>query len=72
VSQDNPHHLKHSDDEILVVRPLERAFAMIGVKRSLGFEMLADGRLEKVKYGRHASGVTMRSIRKLVADSIQK
>ena len=56
-------------DEPLVVRPA-RAFAMLGVKKTLGFAMLKDGRLERVVLGPRAVGVTMRSIKKLAGGEI--
>lgn len=43
----------------MVVRP-RVAFAILGIGRSLGFEMLNDGRLERMRLGRRALGVTMR------------
>ena len=52
-------------DEPLIVRPLSRAFAMVGVAKTRGYEMLNEGTLERVKLGKRASGVTMRSIRRL-------
>jgi|SRR6516165_2931470 hypothetical protein len=49
----------------LVVRPRE-AFAMLGIGKTLGFRMLADGRLERVKLSERAVGVTLRSIEALI------
>ena len=53
-------------DEPLIVRPLSRAFAMVGVAKTRGYEMLNEGTLERVKLGKRASGVTMRSIRRVL------
>lgn len=52
-------------DEPILVRP-KQAFQMLGVKKTLGFQMLADGRLERVRLGPRAVGVTVASIKRLV------
>jgi hypothetical protein len=57
-------------DDALIVRPLSRAFAMLGVKKTLGFELINRGILERVKLGPKASGITMRSIRRVAAEGV--
>lgn len=47
----------------------KKAFELLGVGKTLGHEMLNDGRLERVRLGRRRCAVTTESIRRLIAGS---
>ena len=65
--------MKHEQQrtERLLVRPRE-AFAMLGVGRTLGFELMASGQLETVKLGRRATGIKIESIRRLAERGVRR
>jgi len=52
-------------DEVVLVRPLKRAFDMLGVKNTKGHELINSGALVRVKLGPRASAITMASIRRV-------
>jgi excisionase family DNA binding protein len=54
-----------SRHERLVVAPKE-AWRMLGVSNSTGYELLADGELDSIKFGR-ARRITVESIHRLIA-----
>jgi hypothetical protein len=64
-----PRNHNNPPDEPLLVRPA-RAFAMLGVGKTKGFELIAKGVLEAVKLGPRCTGVTMASIRRLAEKGI--
>lgn len=56
-------------DDRLLVRPAE-AFAMLGVGKTMGFELMRAGHLQRVRIGKRAVGISVLSIRRLVEDGL--
>jgi hypothetical protein len=57
------------DDEPLIVRPA-RAFALLGIGKTLGFALIRARVLEKRQLGPRAVGITMRSIRRVASEGV--
>ena len=55
--------------EPLLVRP-EQAFRLLGVGRTLGYELMRAGHLERVQIGRRAVAVTLTSVKRLAAGGL--
>jgi hypothetical protein len=67
-----PRDLDEEVDRVLrgrVLLPLAEAWRLLGIRKSLGFTMIARGDLERVRVSGR-SGVTARSLKKYLRDSM--
>jgi hypothetical protein len=51
-----------SHDKPVIIRPLRRAFSMVGVGRTRGHQLIKEGVLEAVAIGKRGKGITLASI----------
>lgn len=58
-------------DDLAMVRPVQ-AFRLLGIGRTLGYKLLRNGTLPRVRIGGRAIGIPVSAIRALIENGTEK